>query len=241
MGARRFFASGVYAPGDTVALEQSDARKIRTVLRLTSGNAIELVDSSGSVYAARLLEDDAARVRVERLLQEAVPAALHIDVAQGIPKGAKMDFIIEKLSELGVRTILPVATQRVRWAPGDGKIERWRRVARAAAAQSGRTQIAEIEEARSFEELLERFVCYDVVLFPWEIASAEAPLREILPGLLGDARRVLVVIGPEGGFSHDEAERASAAGARVISLGNRILRTETAALVLVAIVQYIRG
>lgn len=240
MGARRFFASGVYAPGDTVALEQSDARKIRTVLRLSTGDPIELVDSSGNVYAARLLED-AARVRLERLLQEAVPPALDIDVAQGIPKGAKMDFVIEKLSELGVRTILPVATQRVHWAPGDGKIERWRRVARAAAAQSGRTQIAQIEEARSFDELLERFARYDVVLFPWEIASAEAPLREILPDLLGEARRVLVVIGPEGGFSHDEAEHAIAAGARVISLGNRILRTETAALVLVAIVQYIRG
>jgi 16S rRNA (uracil1498-N3)-methyltransferase len=96
-----------------------------------------------------------------------------------------------------------------------------------------------VTEPMRFDDVLGRFAEYDVVLFPWEVATEERALREVLPAIMEHAARVLVMIGPEGGFSHAEAERARDAGACVISLGRRILRTETAAMVLVTILQYL--
>lgn len=242
MSARRFFIEDTHAVGERVVVGDADAHKIRDVLRLRAGDAIEIVDSSGQIFDA-LLESVDGGVRAQ--LRAAIGGGdgeplIQIDVAQGIPKGQKMDFVVEKLSELGVASIFPLASERaVVRDPGDGKVERWRRLAKTAAAQSGRRSILAVNEPIDFGDLLGRFDGYDLVLFPWEVASGDGKLRDALPALTGNARRVLVVIGPEGGFSHTEAERARDAGARVISLGRRILRTETAALVLVAILQYL--
>jgi 16S rRNA (uracil1498-N3)-methyltransferase len=241
MSARRFFIEDSHAPGEHVVIADADAHKIRDVLRLRAGDTIEIVDSSGTLFDA-MLESVEGGVRAE--LRAAIDAVddprIEIDVAQGIPKGQKMDFVVEKLTELGVASILPLASHRaVVREPGDGKLERWRRLAKTAAQQSGRRSILAVGEPVSFDDLLARFADYDVVLFPWEVAAGQRNLRETLPALLAGARRVLVVIGPEGGFSHAEAERARDAGARVISLGRRILRTETAALVVVALLQYL--
>jgi 16S rRNA (uracil1498-N3)-methyltransferase len=241
VSARRFFVEDSHAPGERVEISDADAHKIRDVLRLRAGDTIEIVDSSGQLFDA-LLEsvDGGVRAELRATIDGADTERVTIDVAQGIPKGQKMDFVVEKLSELGVASLIPLASQRaVVRDPGDGKLERWRRLAKTAAQQSGRRSILTVDEPLDFDRMLARFAEYDVVLFPWEVVSGEAELREILPAMLDDALRVLVVIGPEGGFSHDEAERARGAGARVISLGRRILRTETAALVLVAILQYL--
>lgn len=241
MGARRFFIEGTHAAGDRVRVNDADAHKIREVLRLREGDALEIVDSAGTLYAATIAD---ARQTVSAVLDEVLlvppPPRLTIDVAQGIPKGQKMDFVVEKLSELGVSSIIPLCCERsvVRDA-GDAKIERWRRLARSAAQQSGRHAIANVTDPAPFDALCATFASYDAVLFPWEVADARCPLRETLPALVSAATRILVVIGPEGGFSHDEAEHARSAGAHVVSLGSRIVRTETAALVLVAIVQYL--
>ncbi len=240
MPARRFFIGGVHEPGDTVEVAGPDARKIRAVLRLKEGDALELIDSAGSIFASDIVDArDGVRAQLRERVASPERERLCIDVAQGIPKGQKMDFVIEKVSELGVRRIVPLLSQRVQGAPGDGKIERWRRIAKSAAEQCGRHDIAEVAEPVRFDALLSTFGEYDAVLFPWEVASGAQPLRELLPALIDGTHRILVVIGPEGGFSHEEAEGAARAGARVVSLGSRILRTETAALVLIAIVQYI--
>ncbi|MBV8638575.1 MAG: 16S rRNA (uracil(1498)-N(3))-methyltransferase [Candidatus Eremiobacteraeota bacterium] len=242
MAARRFFIENTHGAGERVVVANADAHKIRDVLRLRAGDTIEIVDSSGQIFDALLADVDGGVTVELRALIDARDAepSLQIDVAQGIPKGQKMDFVVEKLSELGVASILPLASERaVVRDPGDGKVERWRRLAKTAAQQSGRRSILTVNEPIGFEDLLGRFGGYDVVLFPWEVASGDHNLRAELPAIVERARRVLVVVGPEGGFSHAEAGRARDAGARVISLGRRILRTETAALVLVAILQYL--
>ena len=240
MPARRFFIEGVHRGGDTVDLARSDARKILTVLRLKDGAALEVVDSSGTLFAAQLAIDG-GDVRV-RLISEGDPGEARrftIDVAQAIPKGQKMDFVVEKATELGVNAIVPFYSERTVVAgAGDSKLERWRRLAKAAAAQCGRRTVPAIEAPLSFDELLDRFSVYDAVLFPWEVADRIA-LREALPALVAGARRVLVVVGPEGGFGHEEADAAAARGARWLWLGHRVLRTETAAMVLLAILEYI--
>lgn len=240
MPARRFFVEGVRATGERVTIGGADARKIVAVLRLRDGDDVELVDSAGTRYDARL-HVDGSEVAASLLGAHPIEAQVTrwVDVAQAIPKGQKMDFVVEKATELGARAIVPFCSERsVAHAPGTTKLERWRRLARTASQQCGRSFVPEIPAVLSFEELLERFSGYDAVVFPWELAPAE-PLRETLPRLVDGASRVLVVIGPEGGFSHAEADAAAARGAHLVWLGTRILRTETAAMVLLAILEYL--
>jgi 16S rRNA (uracil1498-N3)-methyltransferase len=163
---------------------------------------------------------------------------LRLDIAQGIPKGAKMDFVIEKATELGARAILPFYSRRsIVQDLGDAKLERWRRIAKTAAAQCDRREVPEVRAPMTFEALLERSAEYDLILMPWERA-ASGPLRASLPVWLEGACRVLVIVGPEGGFTAEEAGLGRAAGARLISLGERLLRSETAGLAMLAILEY---
>jgi len=239
MPARRFFVQNAHQAGEVVAIHGSDAHKITNVLRLRDGDAIEVVDSNGVIFSATLESKDGALQARLSDAREPLASAVVIDVAQGIPKGQKMDFVVEKLSELGVRTLIPLESERaIVHDVGASKLDRWRRLARTAAQQSGRTDVLAVEDPLPFAKLSARFADYDAVLVPWEVAVA-APLRERLPSLVEGARSVLVIVGPEGGFSHTEAEAAQAGGAHPISLGARILRTETAALVTVAILDYL--
>jgi 16S rRNA (uracil1498-N3)-methyltransferase len=239
MPARRFFVEGLRAPGSVVDITGGDARKIVSVLRLRTGDWIELVDSGGTLFDAVLSVEDG---RLSATLGPASPQShpdakpVSVDVAQALPKGQKMDFVIEKTTELGVDAIVPFSSERsIASDVGGAKLERWRRLAKTASQQSGRRGVARVEDPVTFDGLLERFATYDVVLFPWELAP-HVRLRDRLPILLERARTVLLVIGPEGGFSHDEAAAAVERGAEMLWLGPRILRTETAAMALLAIV-----
>lgn len=242
MRAPRFFLSGAVALGDDVGLTGADAHKIAAVLRLRTGDRIELCDSTARVFSARLdVREREVRARLDALIADAPPPdAVRIVVAQGVPKGAKMDYVVEKLVELGVAEIVPLVSERVVADASAAKLERWNRIARAAAQQCGRSEIPAIGAPASFAHLLERSAEFDRTIVPWELAE-RMPLRERLPDLVAGARSLLLVVGPEGGFSHDEIEAARSAGAVPVSLGARILRTETAALVLLSIVNYALG
>jgi len=237
----RVFVEGVHALGDRVALASDDARKLVTVLRLESGASIEVIDSSGRAYRATIeVRERHVDAILAGVLERGVEALSSIDLVQAIPKGTKMEYVVEKATELGVRRIVPLRSDRVIGErTGERKTERWQRVAKTAAQQCGRTTIPVIEEIGTWATVLPRFVDYDRVFLPWELASAR-PLRDVFESL-GAMRSALVVIGPEGGFSQDEVRAACDAGAQAISLGRRILRTETAALVTVAALLYARG
>lgn len=232
----------MHAVGDVVGLAGEDARKLTLVLRRGHGDPLEIVDSSGGVFGATLLlEGSAARARLETALAPPRAPALRLALAQGIPKGQKMDFVVEKATELGVAAILPFASERtVGEGSREGKVARWRRLAKSAAQQCGRTDVPEIADPIGVAELARSFPRYDVALVPWELAGA-VPLRERLPALLEGARSVVVAIGPEGGLSHAEARVLEDAGGRLISLGSRIFRTETAGLVACSAVLYESG
>ncbi|GAC1619697.1 MAG: 16S rRNA (uracil(1498)-N(3))-methyltransferase [Candidatus Elarobacter sp.] len=236
----RFFVEGVHAVGDRIAFASDDARKLATVLRKRSGDRVQVVDSGGSAYAATL-DVGGGEVRAtlgERLDRGEVETSLAVTVAQAVPKGQKMDLVVEKATELGAHAIVPVRSARVighDTAPG--KIERWRRIAKSAAQQSGRVRVPDVAEVHDWDALLATFGRYSRVYVPWELADP-APLRDVFDPELAGATSVLVVVGPEGGFSAEEVERARGAGARTISLGRRILRTETAALVVLSAILY---
>jgi 16S rRNA (uracil1498-N3)-methyltransferase len=239
----RFFVEGIHAIGERIALAADDARKIATVLRGRSGDRVQIVDSGGSAFSASLaVSGSDVEATLEGLLDRGMrESAVRMTIAQGIPKGQKMELIVEKATELGVAAIVPLRSDRVVGErTGDAKTERWQRVAKTAAQQCGRTVIPTIAPIASWEYVIATFGSYDRVYLPWELADVQ-PLREIFDADAPGASSVLFVIGPEGGFSSNEAERAIAAGATPISLGTRILRTETVALVVLTAFAYARG
>jgi 16S rRNA (uracil1498-N3)-methyltransferase len=147
-----------------------------------------------------------------------------------------MDFVIEKGSELGVETFFPFYCERsISRDVGAEKAARWQRIARSAAQQCGRKSVPTVIDSMPYATLLERFGEYDAVLFAWELATP-APLHRRLAEALPVSGRALVVVGPEGGFTHAEAELAQCRGAAMLWLGPRVLRTDTAALVLLAVI-----
>ena len=243
----RFFVEGVHAAGDVVTFAGDDARKLATVLRKRSGDRVQVVDSAGVAFGATLdVEGRLGRgVRVRATLDELlergdVEASLRVTIAQAVPKGQKMDLVVEKATELGAHAIVPVRSARViGHDTSAAKVERWRRIAKSAAQQSGRARVPDVADVHDWNALLATFEHYDRVYVPWELAEP-SPLRAVFECELADARNVLVVVGPEGGFSADEVGAARDAGATAISLGRRILRTETAALVVLAAIRYAR-
>ncbi len=238
MSARRFFVEGVHESGATVEIGGGDARKIRRVLRMRAGDEIEVVDSAGTAFAGEIAIDGTlvhVTLGGALALEPQPETAVRFDVAQAIPKGQKMDFVVEKTTELGAEAILPFRCERTVARAEAGKEERWRRLAASSARQCGRRHKPQVHATLpSFDALLDRFGEYDAVAFAWELAP-RIPLRDTLPDLLRDAGRVLLVVGPEGGFARDEGEAARARGAALVWMGPRILRAETAAVALLAV------
>jgi len=234
----RIFLEGTHAVGDLVALDASDARKVATVLRMRDGDEIEAIDSGSTRFRAAVrIDGPAVRAHLIEAIAARATSGLRIVVAQGIPKGQKMDFVVEKLTELGAAEIVPLRSARAVADASPAKLERWRRLVRTAAMQCGRADVPSVADPVDVEGLTARCDAFDLVLVPWESADP-VPLRDVLPGLLEGARSVLIAIGPEGGFAQDEVARLQTVGAHAISLGGRILRTETAGLALLAMLEY---
>jgi 16S rRNA (uracil1498-N3)-methyltransferase len=239
----RFFVEGVHVLGESVTFAADDARKIATVLRGRTGDRVHVIDSAGSAFAASLEVADGAVTAtlaepIERGTRE---TAVRLTLAQAIPKGQKMDLIVEKATELGVAAIVPLRSDRVVGErTGEHKVERWQRLAKTAAQQCGRNVIPSVAPIASWDELIATFEAYDRVYVPWELADVR-PLRETFDADAPAITSALFVVGPEGGFSAHEVERVVAAGAVVVSLGARILRTETVALAVLAAFAYARG
>jgi 16S rRNA (uracil1498-N3)-methyltransferase len=237
-GARRFFVEGTHETGAIVDIGGGDAHKIARVLRLHAGDSIEVFDSAAAAFDATIEAiGPVVRARLTAKREDSRDVGgLRLDVAQAVPKGGRMDFVIEKGTELGASAFAPFYCERsVGRAAGEEKLARWRRLARSAAQQSGRRGVPDVLEPVEFASLLTRFERYDVVLFAWELAP-DVPLRTRLEEVLPASGRALVVVGPEGGFTHDEAEDAQQHGAILVSLGARILRTDTAAMALLAVI-----
>jgi 16S rRNA (uracil1498-N3)-methyltransferase len=243
---RRFYVEPPALEGDDVALAGGLAHRLSRVLRLRAGDEVVLFDGAGE-----------ALVRIERITPERVEAAVverregarepHVAVHlyQCISKGERFEWLIEKATEVGVARFVPlVAARSVVKTSGDGnRLERWRRIAVEAAEQSGRGRVPAVEAPQRFTPALED--ARGVVLLPYEGAGEPAPgvhavLNERIDELfaLGE---VSVFIGPEGGFEPAEVEQALAAGAAVVTMGERVLRSETAGLVAATLVLHATG
>ena len=234
---RRFTLQPDQLAGGRVTFDADESRHLSRVLRLRPGDTVIASDGAGRDYTVRLeAVGEAARGTVIAEAAGVPESPLAITLVQGVPKGDKMEAIVRAATELGVTRVRPALCERtiVRLEPARwrDRARRWQRVAREAAKQSGRAIVPEVELPRPLAECLG--TAADLALCLWE--GGGEPLGTLLAGA-ATARSATVVVGPEGGLALAEVEAARAAGLRIVSLGHRILRTETAGPAIVAILQ----
>jgi 16S rRNA (uracil1498-N3)-methyltransferase len=245
---RRFFIDPENITGSTAVLNGPEARHISTVLRLSTGTAIVLFDGSGSYYEAVLSRISPSRVETKIVAitphietgEDAHPA-LHLGI--GLPKGKKMDLIIQKITELGVTSLYPFHSRYcTSQKHTEGRIPRWQKIALEACKQCNRPKPLNINPAQDLNKLLSKDEekVHDLKLIFWENKEGQKSLREIFAPL-EKIKSVMAIIGPEGGFSTDEVEQAVNSGFAPVTMGSRILRVETAAITAVSILQHELG
>ncbi|MBR0104185.1 MAG: 16S rRNA (uracil(1498)-N(3))-methyltransferase [Firmicutes bacterium] len=235
----RFFLDGKI---DGMAhIDGKDAKHIRDVLRMKEGEEIIVCDGDMTDYVCRILGFGKNRVEILPMYVKESESEPKVKVIlyQGLPKRDKFELIIEKCVELGVFSVVPVNTMRsipVIEGKEEKKLVRWNSISMAAAKQSGRGIVPEIRRTMEFKEAVEDAAqnC-DLVLFPYE-NEEDTHLRDVIANFEGET--IGVFIGPEGGFDRTEADFAESHGARAVSLGKRILRTETAGFACLSMIMY---
>ncbi len=238
-----FFAQHENIHDTYIEIVGTDVNHIKNVLRFKEGD--ELLISSGdnvdySCHIAELGDDKIiAAIDSKDDVGKELPSKVYL--FQGLPKGDKMEFIIQKMTELGVYSIIPVAMKRsvvkLDSKKADSKVKRWNTIAESAAKQSKRSIIPEVTEVMTFKQALETAAGIDVKLLPYECADGMEKTKNIIEGLHG-GESTAIFIGPEGGFDIEELELAKKSGWEVITLGKRILRTETAGMMLMSVLMY---
>ena len=234
----RFYLAPQDIRGDEGVLRGKEAHHAVRVMRVKVGEPLTLFDGNGHEYQGRIREILKGKVAV--LLEECVsedPQGIAVTVACALPKRLRMETIVEKLTELRVKAILPIFAERtvprIRREEEAKKISRLQRIAAEAAKQCGASRLPEISKFFSFSEALALAPAYDLALF---LDPEGSPLRECLKGKT--AKRVLMAVGPEGGWSPNELGEARQAGWAPVSLGKSLLKVDTASLAAVSILHY---
>lgn len=238
-----FFAEHENIFDDYIDIRGGDVNHIKNVIRLKPGD--EVLISSGDNYdyhcVIDTISDDVVRSRITEVNEKGSELPVKVYLFQGLPKSDKMELIIQKMVELGVYEIFPVAMKRSVVKLDDKKaktkIARWNSISESAAKQSKRSIIPEVSDVLTFRQALEKAKELDMLLLPYECAEGMEYTRKVVSGI-SNGSSVGIFIGPEGGFDGDELELAKEAGCSIITLGKRILRTETAGMMLMSVIMY---
>ena len=229
--SERFFIESPIGDAPTAELVEAEAHHLAKVMRAKCGDELLLFDGQGSEFTARVIAISKAKVAVEILARKEVDRESPVDLtlAVALPKGDRQKFLIEKLVELGVRRFIPLETRRGVAEPGEAVLERLRRQVIEASKQCGRNRLMQIAEPLSMAHL--------VAQSPSEVVRLVAhPRGEACDiAAISASAPIVAAIGPEGGFTEEEVAIAEQAAWRVVSLGPRILRVETAALAFAAV------
>ena len=239
----RFFVSPAQVGDGLIEITGGDVNHIKNVLRMNCGDEISVSDGCGKDYFGTIQQLDRERVvvHIENSWDSYVELDTKLYLFQGLPKGDKMELIIQKAVELGVYQVIPVVTGRtiVRL---DAKKEtkktaRWQQIAESAAKQSGRALIPQIHTPVSFKEALALAKALEAGLIPYEKAKGMEAARSLI-GQMRGKRSIGIFIGPEGGFEEGEIELATEAGIQPMTLGRRMRRTETAGLAILSVLMF---
>ena len=240
---QRFFVTPDQVGEDKIRIQGSDVNHMKNVLRMRPGEEVMVSDGNNRQYRCRVEdypEGEAVLAILEAgLVDTELPSRIYL--FQGLPKQEKMELIVQKAVELGVCQVIPVQTRRcvvkLDAKKAAKKVQRWQQIAESAAKQAGRGYIPAVSEVMTFQEALAFSEALDIRLIPYELADGMEGTRKILDGIR-PGQSVGIFIGPEGGFEKEEVGRAVEAGAMPITLGKRILRTETAGIAVLSILMY---
>lgn len=238
-----FFVTPAQITEDVCLITGQDVNHIRNVLRMKPGEQVGIRDGISRNYVCELEEIGTEQIRARILSVDEddseLPARLYL--FQGLPKSDKMELIIQKAVELGVYQIIPVATRRVvvklDKKKEEAKGKRWNTIAESAAKQSGRMLVPEVTRVMTLKEAYAYAAPFDLNLIPYELAEGMADTKKVI-GQVKPGMQVGIFIGPEGGFDVEEVEAAVEAGIHPITLGRRILRTETAGLTALSVLMF---
>lgn len=238
----RFFVPPESIQADRVILQDAVLHQLRHVLRMKPGESFIVLDNQGWQYTV-VLHDETMAVITHRQPAANEPA-VRITLYQALLKKDNFEWVLQKCTEIGVATFVPVESSRTIPRASDvnnHKIQRWQRIITEAAEQSRRGVLPALRTAQTFEQALEHIPAYDRALIPWENETARTIEEALRPEPFEQPRTVALFIGPEGGFSTDEITLASSRGAVPVSLGPRILRAETASIAAALLVLYELG
>lgn len=228
----RFYSPQIPDAG-SVLLEDAEAHHLMHVLRHSVGDAVELFDGLGKSAECRIVSTRKRDVTLEVVTARLDPVSNSktVILATSVPKGDRFDWLIEKATELGVSRLIPITTQRSVVDPRSSKLEKLRNTVIAACKQSNRNTLMEISPVTPYEHLLRTIEPETVSLIAHPAGGA---LADLFPPEPSGSSRFMAFIGPEGGFSDEEIQAATAVGVRTVGLGSLILRIETAAIAIVA-------
>ena len=238
-----FFVTPQQVSGDKIRIEGGDVNHMKNVLRMKLYEKAEISDGESRTYLCEVeaYEEDVAVLHILEEMEADTEPASKLYLFQGLPKSDKMELIVQKAVELGVYQVIPVAMKRSVVRLDDKKAvkkaDRWNSIAESAAKQAGRSRIPEVTMPLSYKEALKMAEELDVTLLPYELAGGMEVTREVIRQIKS-GQSVGIFIGPEGGFEPEEVDAAVSMGAKVITLGRRILRTETAGLATLAVLMF---
>lgn len=240
---QHFFVDPFQVRGEYIYIEGTDVNHMKNVLRMKQDEELTVSDGNNHKYLCRIARYGDGQAVVAILEEETSDTELpsRIYLFQGLPKQDKMELIVQKAVELGAYEVIPVATKRavVRLDAKKAvkKVERWQSIAESASKQAGRGIVPHVTEVLGFSEALEYAEKLDVVLIPYELAEGMQETKAVIESVQ-PTQSVGVFIGPEGGFDREEVEEALGMGATAITLGKRILRTETAGLTTLSVLMF---
>lgn len=240
----KFFVKNNQISENAITIYGTDVNHIINVLRLKVDDEIHICNVDTKVnYNAKIigLNKEMVKCNILDIKESKSESNIYINILQGLPKAEKMEFIIQKCIELGVKEITPVEMERcivkLDNKSASKKQERWQKIAEVAAKQSGRDIIPKVNNVVNIKNICNILGDYDIVLVPYE-NERNTTLKEILKELPKNELKIAIVIGPEGGFEAKEIKLLEKYDYKIVTLGNRILRTETVAMAMTSIIQY---
>lgn len=242
----KFFVHKNQINNQDIIIVGDDVKHIANVLRMQIGEQMQICNiDTGENYLVNISEISKLQIncKIKQSICSEAESITYIHIFQGLPKADKMELIIQKSTELGVKEITPVQMERsiVKLDEKDAikKVERWRKIAEVAAKQSGRDCIPKINEVKKLEKIYNLFGNYDIVIVAYE-NEEKTSLKQVLNIVKNKTKypKIAIIIGPEGGIDISEINKLQEQGAEIITLGKRILRTETVALSIASIIMY---
>jgi len=240
---RRFFVEKIIPTGGFLSITGKEARHIRNVLRMKKGEMLILMDREGQSFEATIgeVQYKEVKVTITKTIPPLPSSPVKISLAQALIKSHPMEYLIQKVTELGIHSIHPFYSERtviqLKSAHLKNKMDRWMEIMKSACKQCGRVTLPDLNTPLLFEEMIKDAPDTKTLkILLWEDED-KVDLKRLLTSM-SPAPHVFVIVGPEGGFTLNEINLAKDAGFHIVSLGNRILRAETAAVSLLSIIQY---